>query len=137
MQLRNATLRFDSTNGENTVATQDLGLVPILKFRTSYSFPGQTVPGGFIGLEADGSYASSAFINGVDYPFSGYVFDVSLRAGYEPLPGVDVFANLRLLGGGSSGTRPPENREFWSQSRSGFTENNLLSTSLTLGARLK
>lgn len=137
LQLRNATLRFESTDGAETVTSQDLGPVPIIKVRGEYQFPGTKVPGAFVGLEADGFYASSAFINGAEYPFTGSIFDASVRAGFEPVPGFELFTNIRALGGGANGTRPPENRTVWTQSRAGFTENFLVSTSLTIGARLK
>ena len=137
LQLRNASIRFESTDGENLAASQDLGPVPILKVRAEYTFPGDAVPGAFVGLEADGFYATDAIFNGASYTFQGSIFDASLRAGFEPVDGIEVFANFRGLGGGAEGTRPPENRTFWSQSRAGFTDNFLVSTSLTLGARLK
>jgi hypothetical protein len=119
------------------VATQDLGPVPIIKLRGEYRFVGGPIPGAFVGLEADGFYASSAYINGADYDFTGSIFDVSLRAGFEPTSGLDVFLNLRTFGGGGGGTRPVGDRVYWTQSRSGFTDNFLTTASLTLGARLR
>ena len=136
LQLRNASLGFESTNGESIVVTQDLGIVPILKLRGEYVFVDAAVPGAFVGLEADGFYASSAFFNGAEYEFEGSVFDVSLRAGFEPMPGMEIFFNLRGFGGGSSGTRG-DAREFATQSRDGFTETSLNAISATIGARLK
>lgn len=136
LQLRNATLRFESTNGELLTISQDLGPVPIIKLRAGHRFDAR-VPGLFAELEADGFAASSAFFNGADFEFSGSIFDVSARAGFSPQPGLEVFANLRALGGGASGTRPSEDRRFWSQSRSGYTDNFLTSWSLTLGARIR
>ncbi len=137
LQLRNASIRFESADGTEIAISQDLGPVPIIKIRGEYIFDGDRIPGAFVGLEADGFYASSAFINGAEFDFTGSIFDASLRAGFEPVTGMEVFLNFRALGGGASGTRPDENRDFWSQSRSGFTDNFLVSTSLTLGARLK
>ncbi len=137
LQARNASIRWESTDGQSLVASQDLGPVPIVKFRVEYAFPGGRIPGAFVGFEADAFYASSAFINGAEYDFTGSIYDASLRAGYEPTPGLDLFLNLRGLGGGGAGTRPPENRTFWSQSRSGFTDNFLSTLSLTLGARVR
>ena len=81
-------------------------------------------------------YASSAFFNGVDYDFSGSIFDASIRAGFQPMPGVETFVNVRGLGGGATGTRPAENREFWTQSRDGYTDNFLTTLSFTVGVRL-
>ncbi len=137
LQLRNASIRFESTNGERTVVSQNLGPVPIIKIRGEYTFVDSAIPGAFVALEADGFYASSAFINGAEYEFTGSIFDASLRAGFEPTPGVELFANLRGFGGGGAGTRPPEEREVWSESRDGFTDNFLTTMALTLGARLR
>jgi hypothetical protein len=137
LQLRNASIRWASVNGDqgDVVASQNLGPVPIIKVRAGYTFP--EAQGAFVEFEADGFYASSAFINGADYAFEGSIFDASLRGGFEPAPGLEVFANLRGLGGGGKGTRPAANREFWSESRDGFTDNFLTTVSLTLGARVR
>ena len=139
LQLRNASIRFVSVNGDQSdiVASQNLGPVPILKLRGEYVWADGAVPGAFIGLEADGFYASSAFINGADYAFEGSIFDVSLRGGFEPTPGLEVFANLRGFGGGGAGTRQPAAPEVWSEAQNPFTDNFLTTLSLTLGARVR
>lgn len=136
LQLRNATLLFASRDGELLTVSQDLGPVPIVKIRSMWRPAKSRVPGLFFGLEADGFYASSAFFNGADFEFTGSIFDASVRAGYSPMPGVDVFANVRALGGGASGTRPASDREFWTQSRDGATDNFLVTGAITLGVRL-
>lgn len=135
LQLRNASVRFESTDGTALAVTQDLGPVPIIKLRARQVFGGP-VPGLFAELEADGFFASSAFFNGVDFDFSGSIFDVSLRSGFTPTNGVEVFANVRGLGGGANGTRPSDDNRFWSQSRTRYSDNFLTSLSITLGARL-
>jgi len=137
MQLRNASVRFESTDGGTVVATQDLGLVPIIKVRGEYRFANTAVPGVFVGAEVDGFYASSAFFNGADFEFTGSILDASVRAGFRPTNGVEVFLNVRALAGGATGTRPAEDRVFWTQSRDGYTDNILSSLSVTLGARLR
>lgn len=143
LQLRNASIRWTSLDSSGvpaateSVISQNLGPVPIIKVRGEYRFVESAIPGAFIALEADGFYASSAFINGADYDFTGSIFDASLRAGFEPSPGIELFANLRGLGGGGAGTRPPEDREFWTESNDGFTDNFLTTLSLTLGARVR
>ena len=137
LQLRNATLKFVSTDGEDIVVTQDLGPVPILKVRGTYRARRSKVPGACVSLEADGFYASSKFFNGAEYPFTGSIFDASIRAGFSPRPALDVFINMRALGGGATGTRPPEAITMWSQSRDGYTDNFLVSGALTLGARVR
>ncbi len=53
LQVRNASIRWESTDGQSFVASQDLGPVPIVKFRAEYAFPGGRVPGAFVGFEAD------------------------------------------------------------------------------------
>jgi hypothetical protein len=140
LQLRNASLRFESfdsgTNEEELVIGQNLGPVPIIKLRAGYRFPGSVIPGAFVEFEADGFYASSAFINGASYDFTGSIFDASLRFGFTPQPGFDLFANIRGLGGGGSGTRG-DAREFWTESIDGYTDNFLTTLSVTLGARLR
>jgi len=145
LQLRNASIRWESTDNEDPVTdgnfrelviSQNLGPVPIIKLRGEYRFDGDAIPGAFIGLEADGFYASSAFINGAGYAFEGSIFDVSLRAGFEPTPGLDLFMNVRGLGGGGKGTRG-DARETWTESRDGFTDNFLTTLSVTLGARVR
>jgi hypothetical protein len=137
LQLRNASIRFVPADGEQTVVSQDLGPVPIIKLRGSYRFRDSVIPGAFVALEADGFYASSAFFNGADYDFTGSIFDVSLRSGFEPTPGLALFASLRSFGGGGGGTRPEDERTVWSQSWSRFTDNFLSTLSLSLGARVR
>lgn len=143
LQLRNASIRFDSANqlanGNNDkelVVTQNLGPVPIVKVRAGYRPPDGLIPGGFVELEADGFYATSAIFNGATYQFEGSIFDASARAGFAPRPGLEVFGNLRLLGGGARGTRG-DAREFWTESVDGYTDNFLTTLSFTLGARLR
>lgn len=146
LQLRNASIRFESFDGvagsdatidaDELVISQNLGPVPIIKLRAGYRFANGPIPGAFVELEADGFYASSAFFNGATYDFSGSIFDASLRAGFSPRPGLDVFANLRGLGGGANGTRG-DAREFWTESINGYTDNFLTTLSLTLGARIR
>jgi hypothetical protein len=143
LQLRNASVRFDSinqlANGDNDrelVISQNLGPVPIIKVRAGYHAPQGLVRGAFVELEADGFYASSAFLNGASYAFEGSIFDASLRAGFAPRPGLEVFGNLRFLGGGASGTRG-DAREFWTESVDGYTDNFLTTVSFTVGARIR
>lgn len=138
LQLRNASIRFRSPTAGNDeiVVSQNLGPVPILKARVAHHFVDSAIPGAFVEMEVDGFYASSAFINGAAYPFTGSIFDASLRTGWAPRPGMEVFVNARLLGGGATGTRG-EAADAWTESRDGYTDNFLVTTSLTLGVRLR
>ena len=140
LQLRNASISFASTDPATDVSeltiSQNLGPVPILKLRAEYRFQGGRVPGAFVGFEADGFYATSSFFNGAAYEFSGSIYDASLRAGFSPRSGVDVFINARGLGGGATGTRGRD-RENWTESREAYTDNFLNTLSITLGARVR
>ncbi len=137
LQLRNASIRFASIDGGDgdLAISQNLGPVPIVKVRAEYH-PDGRIPGAFVAFEADGFYASSAFINGSAFEFTGSIYDASLRAGFSPANGVDVFVNARGLGGGGTGTRGRD-RAVWSESREPYTDNFLNTLSLTLGARLR
>lgn len=137
LQLRNASLVFESTEGDAIVVSQDLGPVPVVAGRVLYDPQEGAIAPAFFELEADGFYASSAFINGADYEFTGSIFDVGLTAGYEANPATDLYVTLRVVGGGANGTRPADAREFWTQSRSRLTDNFLTLGSLSFGARLK
>lgn len=137
LQLRNASIAFESTNGENFLITQNLGPVPIIATRTQYEPQRGALEGAFFELEAEGFYATNAFINGADYEFTGSIFDVGLTAGYEANPATELYVTLRAVGGGGAGTRPPDAREFWTESRDGFTDNFLTLGALSIGARLK
>ncbi|MFW5728480.1 MAG: hypothetical protein ACOCYG_02350 [Spirochaetota bacterium] len=137
LQLRNASLVFESTTGEEIVVSQDLGPVPVLAGRVEYDPQRGVLEPAFFELEADGFYASSAFINGAEYDFTGSIFDVGLTAGYEANPATDLYLTLRVVGGGAEGTRPEDERTVWTQSRSGFTDNFLTLGALSVGARLK
>jgi hypothetical protein len=83
-------------------------------------------------LDATGLYASSAIINGASFAFEGSLLDASLRAGYPLRNGLDVFANLRFLGGTSKGESQYPDRN-WSESDQRYGENYLSTMSFTLG----
>lgn len=100
LQIRNATIEFESLDGALFRSNHDIGPVPILKVRARRVFDG----GFWIGAEADGFYAPVSYINGSDNEVVGAILDASLRAGLV-LPGnTEVFLNVRYLGGGAVGT---------------------------------
>ncbi|MBL8603029.1 MAG: hypothetical protein JNK72_13985 [Myxococcales bacterium] len=128
MQIRNASISFTQRDGAARYASNDIGLVPALKVRARYTFEG----GAFVGFEADGTYATNSFINGASYPFTGAILDTSLRVGARLWGPVEVYGNLRYLGGGAMGTSDdPE------APADGFTENWLHTLSLSLGFGLR
>ncbi len=132
LQLRNASIVFESLSSGEVSTSQNLGPVPIIKARGSYRFDS----GFFVGAEVDGFYASSAFFNGADFAFEGSILDASLRAGLRLRDNTDAFLNLRYLGGHAEGTSEYEDR-YWTQSISDYTTNYLATLSLTLGFTLR
>lgn len=100
LQLRNATIEFESTDGSLFRSNRDIGPVPILKFRTRYKHNRLT----YTEIEADGFYAPISYLNGSDNEVIGAILDASLRQGLQLNNQVGTFLNLRYLGGGAVGT---------------------------------
>ena len=132
LQLRNASIVFESLSDGKLSTSQNLGPVPVIKARGSYRFDN----GLFAEIDVDGFYASSAFFNGADFDFEGSVLDASLRAGLALRDDTDAFLNIRFLGGHAEGVSEYVDR-FWTQSISGYTANYLSSLSLTLGFTIR
>jgi hypothetical protein len=99
LQIRNATISFESTGGSDYRTNRDVGIVPALKLRGVYHFAGRY----FAGIEADGIYAPVSYLNGSDNEVVGAILDASLRAGAKVRSGT-LFINARYLGGGATGT---------------------------------
>ena len=91
LQVRDADVAFTSVDGRQRANQTDIGLVPALKARATWA-PDRT----WAMLEVD---ASSTF--GLVGDTSGGLYDVALACGYPVRRDVDVYANLRLLGGGA------------------------------------
>lgn len=100
LQIRNATIEFESTDGTLFRSNRDIGPVPILKFRTAYHQSNWT----YTQIEADGFYAPISYLNGSDNEVVGAILDASLRQGLNISDEVGAFLNLRYLGGGAVGT---------------------------------
>jgi len=100
LQIRNATIAFESTDGSLFRSNRDIGPVPILKFRIRYQANKYT----YTEIEADGFYAPISYLNGSDNEVVGAILDASLRQGIQISPEVGAFLNLRYLGGGAVGT---------------------------------
>jgi len=100
LQVRNATIIFESADGTQFRTNRDVGPVPIMKirFRTEHSEWAYTE------FEADGFYAPISYINGSDNEVIGAILDASFRGGLKINDPIDVFFNLRYLGGGALGT---------------------------------
>lgn len=132
LQVRNASIVFESTDGTGITVNQNLGPVPILKLKAEYRLP----CGFFFGGEVDGFYASSAIFNGAGFEFKGWIYDAALRFGKEMNPATDLFLSVRLLGGGAQGTSRYE-AAYWTQSSPQYTDNSLTTLIISAGARLK
>jgi len=122
LQIRNATISFESTDGTGYRTNRDVGIVPALKIRGQVNLADRY----FIGLEADGIYAPVSYLNGSDNEVVGAILDASLRAGAKVRPGM-LFLNVRYLGGGATGT---STKDTWPGD--GYVENwlHFLITSL-------
>lgn len=129
MQIRNATIEFESLDGTRFRSNRDIGPVPILKMRTRRPL-GEA--GAFWGFEADGFYAPIKYLNGSDTDVVGAIVDTSLRVGVPLKHGTDAFINLRYIGGGGEGTSD----EFQAPA-DGYVENWLNLMALSLGAQLR
>lgn len=119
MQIRNASIVFlASETGQGTVS-DNIGPVPIIKMRVGYEWKN----GIFLMFDGDGFYASNKFFNGAEYPFTGYIYDLSLRGGYQFNKSMSSYINARFLGGGGEGTNDEGE----------YTYNDLHTFSLSLG----
>jgi hypothetical protein len=127
LQLRDANIVFSSADCELRRAHRSLGPVPLLKVRGRWAL-GRSYWWGF---EADGIYAPIEYLNGSENEATGALLDLSLRGGVRLTDSVDVFLNLRYLGGGARSTEEdPEDIEFGD----GFASNWIDLATVSLGA---
>lgn len=124
MQIRNATIEFESVDGTQFRENHNIGPVPLIKFR----WRAPTGGGWWMGIEIDGFYAPIAYLNGSDSDVIGAILDASYRVGIQLDKDKEAFLNLRYLGGGAEGTSsssdPPGD---------GFTKNWLHFLTVSLG----
>jgi hypothetical protein len=100
LQIRNATISFESTDGKLYTDNRGIGPVPALKIRTKLNLSNNF----YTELEADGIYAPVSYLNGSDNEIVGAILDASLRIGTDVNKLTTMFVNLRYLGGGATGT---------------------------------
>lgn len=124
-QIRNASIIFSSSDGELISINNNIGPVPILKFRWERPLNKSM----WIGSEIDGFYVSGRYISGSSDDFEGAIIDASLRLGFELTDYLNTFLNLRYFGGGASGTQEGE--------ESKYTDNWLKTFSVSLGFYLQ
>jgi hypothetical protein len=99
IQIRDATISFESVDGSGFRTNRNIGVVPALKTRGCLKVA-ETY---YLGFEADGIYAPVSYLNGSDNEVKGAILDASVRAGANVKPG-SIFLNVRYLGGGATGT---------------------------------
>jgi len=99
LQIRNATISFESGGGTLYRTSRDVGPVPIFKIKGKAQLNKHV----YTELEADGFYAPVSYINGDDNEVIGAILDASYRIGIQVTEPVESFINLRYLGGGSVG----------------------------------
>jgi hypothetical protein len=128
LQIRNATISFASADGSLFRINENVGPVPIFKFRSRHPFN----DGMWFGTEVDGFYASGKYITGSENDFEGAILDASLRIGFELTDYVDTFVNVRYIGGGAKGTEEDDPGPG-----DGFTDNWLHTVSVSLGFYLR
>jgi hypothetical protein len=131
VQVRNASIRFEQTDGTKLTVGQNLGIVPILKLRARFQTPG----GFFVQSTVDGFYASSALFNGAEFQFEGSILDASLQTGVALARGAEAYLGLRFIGGTSKGNSNYAGIN-WTDNVSSFTENRLATMAVTLGASI-
>jgi hypothetical protein len=100
IQIRNATISFESLDGTRFRTNRDVGIVPALKIRSRWNMNSRL----YTELEADGIYAPVSYLNGSTDEIVGAILDASLRTGLKLNAPVDAFLNIRYLGGGAVGT---------------------------------
>lgn len=134
LQIRNASIVFKEVNGTDVSVSQNVGPVPALHIYSMWKTPfGLNLSSDITGL-----YASSSFINGASFEFEGSILDASLRAGYVLKNNIELFANVRFLGGTAKGSSNYSGSN-WSVASSDdrYTQNNLATLSATLGLSIR
>lgn len=130
LQIRNAIIVFTSADGSLRRSNRDVGPVPALKSRGRFGI-GRGV---WLGYEADGMYAPVKYINGGRSDVVGAILDFSARAGYRVSDTLDLFFNVRYLGGGAKGTSKADAERGPGD---GYTSNWLHFLSSTVGVELR
>lgn len=100
IQIRNATISFESLDGERFRTNRDVGIVPALKVRGRAKINDFA----YTEIEADGIYAPVSYLNGSTNEIVGAILDASWRIGLQIAEPATAFLNIRYLGGGAVGT---------------------------------
>ena len=126
LQIRNATIQFESDDGALYRSRQDVGPVPLLRARGRFELPTRF----FFAFEVDGFYAFIPGINGSDNNVEGAILDASVRFGWRAFDHIDAFVNVRYIAGGAAGQGDPD------PTNDGFQSNWLHFLTASLGVTL-
>lgn len=129
-QLRNASILFESADGEKRVITQDLGPVALLSFHSRYDSSNRL----FAETTVEGFYAPVRYLNLGDVDVIGWIYDVAIRAGVDINGESEAFLGLRALGGGADGSG--SGNSVWTVTDDRETFNNLNTYAVSLGVRV-
>ena len=99
LQLRNATIEFESLDGKQMVSKKNVGPVPIIKFRSK----NRLFDNWWYGTEIDGFYAPISYLNGSNNEVIGAILDSNLKLGVNITEQYSPYINLRYIAGGSVG----------------------------------
>jgi hypothetical protein len=130
LQIRDADIELSSADGQLRRSRRNVGPVPALKLRGRFAVTGPM----WLGFEADGMYAPIKYLNGGRSDVVGAILDASLRAGYAVSGPLDLFINVRYLGGGAEGTSKSDAKRGPGD---GYTSNWLHFVTTTVGAELR
>ncbi|MFP4643091.1 MAG: hypothetical protein ACLFM0_01920 [Spirochaetales bacterium] len=129
-QLRNASILFESADGEKRVISQDLGPVALLSVHSRYE-PASRF---FAEATLEGFYAPIRYLNLGDVDVLGWIYDVAVRAGVEANADSEAFIGVRALGGGADGSG--SEKSVWTVTDDRQTYNNLNTYAVSLGVRV-
>jgi hypothetical protein len=127
-QLRDANIVFESDDGAQRTVQNNVGLVPILKFKAGHWI----APWWGVELDADGFYASSAIFNGSGRPFEGWIWDAAFSLKAKIFERITSYLTFRSIGGGANGSSAYDNVSATTSSQKA-TYNALATFSVTLG----
>lgn len=125
IQIRNATINFESGDGELFVTNRDIGIVPAMKLKARWTQTARLSTE----LEADGIYAPVSYLNGSTNEIVGAILDASIRQNAQITDEFAAYLNFRYLGGGAVGTNEDENNGV----TDGYTRNWLHFFTVTAG----
>ena len=132
LQIRDAVITFAEKSGADLVYEGNVGPVPALKLRVKYYLDRLF----WIGAEMDGLYAAGRGRDGLDERRAATLSAPSLtlpaRGGFSPRDNIDVFLNLRYLGGGAEGGSSDD-----SGPGDGYTKNWLHTFGVSVGVNVR